>query len=285
MGTVNFEIIENNFVKKYADTYDLSILIGMDRFSFLVSDPQQNILLLRSYPFPPQNKGLGELSNSLKDIYINDVHLKQSYRSVSVGILNQKNTLIPSDLFVTDQKEVYLKNIVSNLEGNTIYFDLLKPLGIVNVYAIDTKFVNQLYGYFPNMHIHHAAGSLILGHRKIAENRTGRQICLNVRQGLLQISLFDNKELLFYNSFIYESSQDFIYYVMLVFDQFKLKPEGNTVHISGQIVPDSEVYHLLFRYVRHLEMMPVPDYYKLGAKGKEIQDYQYFDLFSLKLCE
>ncbi len=285
MGTVNFEIVENNFVKKYADTYDLSILVGMDRFSFLVSDPQQNILLLRSYPFTPNIKGLGELNDPLKDLYINDELLKQSYRSVRIGILNQKNTLIPSDLFAPDQKEVYLKNIIPNLEGSTVYFDTLKPLGMVNVYAIDTQLINQFYGYFPNTKIHHSAASLILGHRKIAENRTGRQICLNIRQGLLQISLFDNKELLFYNSFIYESSQDFIYYVMLVFDQFKLKPEGNTVHISGQIIPDSEIYHLLFRYIRHLEMMPVPDYYKLGAKGREIQDYQYFDLFSLKLCE
>ena len=285
MGTVDFEIVENNFIKKYADTYDLSILVGMDRFSFLVSDPQQNILLLRSYPFAPEIKDLGELSNPLKDIYINDELLKQTYRTVRIGILNQKNTLIPSDLFVADQKEVYLKNIVPNLEGNTIYFDALKPMGMVNVYAFDTHFVNQLHGYFPNTKIHHAAASLILGHRKIAENRTGRQICLNVRQGLLQISLFDNKELLFYNTFIYESSQDFIYYVMLAFDQFQLKPEGNTVHISGQIIQDSEIYHLLFRYIRHLEMMPVPDYYKLGIKGNKMHDYQYFDLFSLKLCE
>lgn len=285
MGTVNFEIVENNFVKKYTDTYDLSILIGVDRFSFLVSDPQQNILLLRSYPFLPNINQLKDLGDSLKDIYINDESLKQSYRSVRVCILNQKNTLIPSDLFVADQKEVYLKNIIPDLEGNSVYFDSLKPLGIVNVYAVNTTFVNQLYGYFPNMEVHHSATSLILGHRKIAENRTGRQICLNVRQGILQISLFDNKELLFYNSFTYESSQDFIYYVMLVFDQFKLKPEGNTVHISGQIIQDSEIYHLLFRYIRHLEMMPVPDYYKLGKKGSEIQDYQYFDLFSLKLCE
>ncbi len=285
MGTVNFEIVENNFVKKYTDTYDLSILVGMDRFSFLVSDPQQNILLLRSHPFLPEVKNLGQLSNQLKEIYINDDLLKQSYGSVRIGLVNQKNTLIPSDLFVADQKEVYLKNMLPALKEDTVFADDLRPLGMVNVYAANTFFVDQLSGYFPNAKINHASASLILGHRKIAENRTGRQICLNVRQGLLQISLFDNKELLFYNSFLYESSQDFIYYVMLVFDQFKLKPEGNTVHISGQIIKDSEIYHLLFRYIRHLEMMPVPDYYKLGTKGKDIRDYQYFDLFSLKLCE
>ncbi len=285
MGKVNFEIFENNFVKKYTDTYDLSILIGMDRFSFLVSDPQQNILLLRSYAFPPRTTGFDKLNNSLKDIYISDELLKQPYKSIKIGILNQRTTLVPSDHFDVNQKEVYLKNMVADIEKDTISFDDLKPLGIVNLYATDTDFTNQLYGYFPNAKIINAGTSLILGHRKIAENRTGRQICLNVRQGLLQISLFDNKELLFYNSFIYESSQDFIYYVMLVFDQFKLKPEGNTVHISGQIVKDSEIYHLLFRYIRHLEMMPIPSYYKLGTKGKLMNEYQYFDLFSLKLCE
>ncbi len=285
MGTVNFEIVESNFVKKYTDTYDLSILVGMDRFSFLVSDPQQNILLLRSYAFASGITGLDKLSDSLKEIYISDELLKQSYQTVRIGILDQRSTLVPSDLFDPEQKEVYLKNVVENIEDDTINFDALKPLGMVNLYATNTDFINQLYGYFPNAKINNAGSSLILGHRKIAENRTGRQICLNVRQGLLQISLFDNKELLFYNSFIYESSQDFIYYVMLVFDQFQLKPEGNTVHISGQIVQDSEIYHLLFRYIRHLEMMPIPDYYKLGAKGSKMEDYQYFDLFSLKLCE
>ncbi len=285
MGTVNFEIVENNFVKKYTDTYDLSILVGMDRFSFLVSDPQQNILLMRSYAFVSGMSGLNQISDALKDIYINDELLKQPYRTVKLGILNQRNTLVPSDLFVAEKKEVYLKNVVADLENDTLNFDILKPLGMVNLYAANTDFINQIYGYFPNAKIHHAATSLILGHRKIAENRTGRQICLNVRQGLLQISLFDNKELLFYNSFIYQSSQDFIYYVMLVFDQFQLKPEGNTVHISGQIIQDSEIYHLLFRYIRHLEMMPVPDYYKFGKKRTEIEEYQYFDLFSLKLCE
>lgn len=257
----------------------------MDRFSFLVSDPQQNILLLRSHGFAPDIPGLDQLSGPLRNLYINDELLKLSYRSVKVGILNQKSTLVPSDLFLVDKKAVYLQNVVPDLGEDNINFDSLKPLGMVNVYGANTQFINQLYGYFPNAKIHHSATSLILGHRKIAENRTGRQICLNVRQGLLQISLFDNKELLFYNSFVYESSQDFIYYVMLVFDQFQLKPEGNTVHISGQIIKDSEIYHLLFRYIRHLEMMPVPDYYKLGKKGSEIQDYQYFDLFSLKLCE
>jgi hypothetical protein len=285
LGTVIFEIVENNFVEKYTDTYHLSILLGMDRFSFLVSDPQQNVLLLRSQIISSQVSSLDRIGNELKNLYINDEILKLSYRSVKIGLLNQKNTLVPSDLFVAENKEVYLKNIVPNLEKGSTYFDILKPLAMVNLYAINNQFVNQLYGYFPNAKIHHSVTSLIMGYRKIAENRTGHQIFLNVRRGLLQISLFDNKELLFCNSFAYESSQDFIYYVMLVFDQFQLKPEGNTVHISGQIIKDSEIYHLLFRYIRHIEMVPFPDYYKMGEKGKGVSDYQYFDLFSLKLCE
>lgn len=257
----------------------------MDRFSFLVSDPQQNVLLLRSHSIAPHVKSLELLGDHLKNLYIKDEILKQTYRSVKIGLLNQKNTLVPSDLFVADKKEVYLKNIIPDLQEGSTFFDPLKPLGIVNLYSVNNQFINQLYGYFPNAKIHHSVTSLIMGYRKIAENRTGHQIFLNVRQGLMQISLFDNKELLFCNAFSYESSQDFIYYVMLVFDQFQLKPEGNTVHISGQIIKDSEIYHLLFRYIRHIEMVPFPHYYRMGEKGNGVSNYQYFDLFSLKLCE
>lgn len=285
MGTLEFEIKENAFVKKYTDTYDLSILVGVDRFSFLVSDPQQNILLLRSYAFSPGINVLGQLTEPLKDIYIKDDVLKNSFRSVIIGLINSKQTMVPLDLFDPDQKELYLNNVVQYPASDTVSYDQARPLGLVNLYASNSAIVTQLYGYFPKALIRHASSALILGHRKIAENRTGRQICINVRSGNLQISLFDNKELLFYNSFVFQSSTDFIYYVMLVFDQFGLKPEGNTVHISGQIVQDSEIYHLLFRYIRHLDMLTIPSFYKLGKNGKNINPHHYFDLFSMKLCE
>jgi len=285
LGTLELEIKENAFVKKYTDTYDLSILVGVDRFSFLVSDPQQNILLLRSYSLSPAVNVLGQLGELLKDIYINDDVLKQSFRKVIIGVIHPKQTLIPSDLFDPEEKETYLQNVVQYPSSDTVSYDQMRPLGMVNLHATNTAIITQLRGYFPKAIIRHASTALIFGHRKIAENHTGRQICINVRNGVLQISLFDNKELLFFNTFPFQSSRDFIYYVMLVFDQFGLKPEGNTVHISGQIVQDSEIYHLLFRYIRHLDMLPVPPFYKLGKNGQKITQHYYFDLFSLKLCE
>lgn len=285
MGKIDFEIKEENFVQKYTDTYNLSILVGVDRFSFLVSDPQENLLLLRSYALPENIKVLGNIGESIKDIYINDEVLKQSFHQVKIAILNQKSTLVPTELFDGEQKEIYLENVVQYPSSDTVSFDHVRPQGLVNVYAANTQFITQLYGYFPAAKVRHASTGLLFGNRKIAENRTGRQVFINVREGILQISLFDNKELLFHNSFTYQTSRDFIYYVMLVFDQFGLKPETNTVHISGQIVQDSEIYHLLYRYIRHLEMVPVPSYYKLGKKGNATTPHHYFDLYSLKLCE
>ena len=72
---------------------------------------------------------------------------------------------------------------------------------------------------------------------------------------------------------------------MLLYDQFKLNPETDPIHIAGQIVEDSEIYHLLYRYVRHLNLVSGPSYYRFSQLFDTLPQHFYFDLYSLKLCE
>ena len=284
MGKVDFEVQEDNFVKKYTQTYDLSILIGVDRFCFLVSDPQQNLLLLRNYSIGEDAGVISSLENALKEIYISDKVLKLSFKRVRIGLVHEKNTLVPISYFDKDHKSTYLHNVVAYAPKDNIDFDTLKYCNAVNVHATNSNIINQLRGYFPGSHIYHALSPVILGFRKITEHQRGNQICLNIRDRIMQILLFDGGNFLFGNSFRYQSSKDFIYYVMLIFDQFNLKPESDVVHLAGSVIENSEIYHLLYRYIRHINIIPAPSYYRLGKRLSKSPVHFYFDLFSLKLC-
>ena len=87
------------------------------------------------------------------------------------------------------------------------------------------------------------------------KNKTGAGIFLNIKQRQVHIVVFEGADFVFSNIFAFESANDFVYYILLVYDQFKLKPEIDPVYISGQVVKESEIYKLLYRYVRNIHML------------------------------
>jgi len=285
LGKITLDIREDNFVKKYTENYDLSILIGVDRFTFSVVDAQQNVLLLRNYTFSLEEGKLESIESSLKQIYISDDILKYSFKKTSIALMHAKNTIVPSSLYQENQEKTYLENVISFQPSDFFASDRIEALDAFNIYATNQDIVKQLQAYFPKAKFSHALSALLLGYRAVTEHQANRQICINIRELNVQMMLFENKELLFSNTFKYQSSKDFIYYVMLLYDQFKLNPEIDPIHISGQIVEDSEIYHLLYRYVRHLTMVPKPSYYRFSKDFDYLPDHFYFDLYCLKLCE
>jgi len=50
-------------------------------------------------------------------------------------------------------------------------------------------------------------------------------------------------------------------------------------------VEDSEIYHLLYRYIRHLKIIELPQSIQFGEAVTKQNPHFFFDLFSLHLCE
>ncbi|WP_296386943.1 DUF3822 family protein, partial [Winogradskyella sp.] len=72
----------------------------------------------------------------------------------------------------------------------------------------------------------------------------------------IELLVVDKSKLLLFNVFEYNSKEDFIYYVLFVFEQLKLDVETTPVNLSGNIDKDDEIYNTLYTYVRHIDFMP-----------------------------
>ena len=285
MGKIIREVKEDNFVKRYTNSYDLSVLIGLDRFSFLVSDTQHNLLFLRSYTYNEEYLQIAGLKPAIEDIFNSDNILKSSFKRTTIGIINSKTTMIPAPWFHENFTVDYLANMVPLTESDEISYDFLEGVDAYHIYALPKSFLEDLHEIFSNPYIYHGISALILSFKREAELQRGHQLFINVQNRLLQIFLFDGARLLFFNSFPYQSSKDFIYYVMLIYDRFDLNPEEDPVYISGKILEDSEIYHLLFRYVRFLNLVKLPTFYRFRKNIEKLPKHLFFDLLSLKLCE
>jgi len=285
LGKISLDLLEDKFLKSSTVTYDLSILINMDRFSFMISDTQQNVLALKVYELNALNEYTSAYKDELQKVFIADAYLKLPYQQVRVAIGHSNNVFVPNNLYHPGHKQTYLSHLTHLPKEATISIDELKKMEAKNVYWLEEGIGRLLRSYFSTSRLYHCSTPALYGFRRIAKHLMGHSLFLNVAGKTVHLALFEDGKFQFSNVFSFQNSRDFIYYVMLIYDQFQLKPEKVPVYIAGQIVEDSEIYHLLYRYIRHLNMVQSPDYLHFDKKHSSVPAHFYFDLYSMKLCE
>ncbi|MBL7813692.1 MAG: DUF3822 family protein [Saprospiraceae bacterium] len=283
MGRINQEIVEFAFSAKATQTYELNILVGSDSVYYLVNDAQLNVLALKSFHFDHRRDKSAPLN--LKSVFIEDEILKLPYRVTKIAFTTPHFTLIPSKFYDDKSRLAYFDNM-TNLSGfEQFEFDVIKSIESHNVYLVDSSLVAAMKSTFPLAQQHHYMTALILGCQKLAERKEGHQVFANIRDGQVQILFFDHKSLIFANSFPFRTPQDLVYFILNVYEQFKLSPEVTPLSISGSLTEDSDIFKFIYRYVRYINFIHAPSYYRFGQQFTGIPQHFYFDLFSVKLCD
>jgi hypothetical protein len=77
---------------------------------------------------------------------------------------------------------------------------------------------------------------------------------VHVLEQQLDIIVIANKKLLFYNSFNFNTKEDFIYYVLFVIEQLKLDVETIKLKLFGNIEEDDQLFNVCFKYVRNVSV-------------------------------
>jgi Protein of unknown function (DUF3822) len=278
---ISLDFIEDSFIKKNAILYDLSALIGEGRFSFLVLDKNQNVIVLRSYNWEEN----ADVKAFFRNTFLQDEILKLDFASVRLAVNNSKHTLIPSNLFDENEKTAYLENMMNLLPTDKVGTDDISFVDAKNVYAVNQEIESLILESFKNIKLFHNSTAFIQGANLLSENQDGFHMYINVLNRKLNILLFEKKNLMFNNSFSFQNVRDFVYYVMLVLDQFKINPETVPVFLCGQIMRESEIFKLLYRYIKNLDFLEAPDHLRFRSKYEALNAYKFFDLFSLRLCE
>ena len=279
---ISFELTEPVFSKKKTSDYELSVLLGADSLSYCVSDNTGRVLLTVKEDLPEAKKDEG-YAERIENTILRNTSLQQPYRKVRLALFNLHSTLVPERLYDKDSEAVYLERMLTLPPNSELLRDTLDDLAAKHVYAIDASLLKVLKTYFSGGTIEHCTTNLLRAYRQKAliSQSVESTIFLNVRNEALQIFLFKGGELIFCNAFSYSSSKDFIYYVMLVYDQFNLKPKDVPAVLSGEVLADSEIYHLVYRYIRQVSMTEAPNGIELTGQWVNRPSHRFFDLFSV----
>ena len=264
--------------------YQMFVDIDKTSFRSAVFDPGRRKFVAVSFRHFSKPLGKQEFLEQIRLNIAEEELLKHSYQKVHVIWNSQCATLVPAPLYDEEARKTYLNYNQSFDKNDEVFSDKLKTCGSFNVFACPAEIVALFRPLKAHLN-HHASvlvESLLIQHK---HNLTPMQVFINVHTAFFDMVVINDRRLLFYNSFAYNTAEDFIYFVLFTFEQLKMTGENARVTLSGEIVKNSGVYEILHKYIRNLEFAgptePISHSYIL----QDLPAHVYQNLFSAVLCE
>jgi hypothetical protein len=264
---------------------DLISGISSSEFTLASLDRKQNKFLALEVFQNPDPSDPVKHAAWLKTIPGKSILLKNyNFKNISVELLNEQSTLVPSALFREEDASKYF-HFNFNAGDSAIHSQPVRAFDAVNVFGVPELLNETMNHLFGNYDLHHHSTALLEGIHLSFKKSGEKLFFLNIRKDYIDIVVTEGKKLIFFNSFNTKSIDDLVYYVMFVCDRLQLNPETVSTYLLGAVERESAIYNLLYKYIRNIRFAPRPDVFSFSYVFKEIPSHFYFNLFSLALCE
>ena len=231
----------------------LSIQFSLDGFSFCTTNTNNEVLEFSSYTFSKTKNSPELVLEKLQDIFKKEKTLQYDFETVTVIHQNNLNTLVPNEYFKEEALKSYLKYSIKTIATDLITFDELDFMNSKNVYIPYVNINNFLFQNFGEFEYKHYSSVLLEKLFSIPTNDNGCYI--HVSKSTLDIVIIKNSNLQFFNIFEYKTKEDFMYYVLFTLEQLELSTEETLVSILGDIEEDSDLYRLIYTYIRNIDFL------------------------------
>jgi hypothetical protein len=273
-------LIDEAFDEKRASAYHLICQIGVDGIKLAVKETQRNkFIALTDYKLQ-EVYDFDTLIELIDVVAKENKLLQHKYKAVSCLIVNNLSTIIPTPLFEDSKKEMYLKFNTALAGNEYIAVDNIKNLDAKNVFALPQDLKNKLSSLFSNSTYHHFSSVLIESILAQNKNQTTKKLFVHVQPSHFEAILVEGKKLLFYNSFNYQTNEDFIYYLLFVFEQLQLNPEMIEAVLLGEVEKNSEMVTIAQKYIRNVKFGERSESADYSYQLQTLPKHFYFTLFN-----
>ena len=230
----------------------LSIQFNLDGFSFSVYNIiSKKEVYFREYDFENSQVTPENLLLKIKDVFNTDTQLQKDFSSVLVIHQNNLSVLVPNRYFNKKELASYLNFNIKKLTIDYIAFDHLEGLESKNVYIPYVNINNYLFQNFGEFEYKHHSTVLI---EKLlnSTNNIEKTMFVNVSKNSLDIVVLENNQLILFNTFSYNTKEDFIYYILFVAEQLNLNVNEFSLHFTGKVNLEDAIYKITYKYIKNV---------------------------------
>jgi len=270
--------------------YHLAISLGDSTLQICCIDKiTHRCLLLEEYGLKGVRKS--DYLGTLEELYQQHALLIAGFWSaVTICIKNQKYTLVPTQLLQEDTIANYVK-VACPVDTATevIKYFTHQPLEAAVSFAIERSILDWFQKTYSRAHLQviHQASSFIEGVRiYIKMNKLGEspKVFVLAEPDSVHITVMHRERMLYYNRFIYQDSNEFLNYILIVIQALNLNPNWHEVIFWGIITKDSLAYRKACNYIRNITLGKRPPHLRFRYFFDKIATPAYFDIFNAHLC-
>jgi len=253
-----------------ATAFNVDCVVALDNFcTYIVLKAESKLLAVQVFDHKTKNINIfTEADFRLFEL------LSHNYKSISIHCTSTKDTLIPTAAFDRFKAENYIRFNFQTIDNEVVLYDDLTDLEITNVYTIRQSLINNLKNLWPGAVIKNQKSSLLTKFYK--HNSRAQNVYVNTRQQAFDCMVYNEKGLLFSNSFNYNSAQDYIYFLMNIIKQLGLNPEALNLFLAGEIEKEGAIFNFIYKYIRNINFIQKPD--SMAWPLEEVPYHYFFNL-------
>lgn len=275
---------DKDFNKDFTSHYSLLLQLEEQQYSYAIYEKRTGRLQVLKTVALNANVS-GDMLGKLRISVTSDDMLQAPFHEVKVGISYTPFTLVPRVLFEESRAAAYLSLSAEVADNSHVIANNVKGVFTRNVFAIPQPEFDYLNEVFDRPKVFHTASGLLESAYANKEQFADQQIILDIKPGLIHILFFEKREFKFMNQFRYVNKEDFLYYVLLIADQFMVDRNVADLKLSGEIMPDSMLFGELWKFFKNISFLGANENIVLPTELKEKPIYIHNTLLSLDLCE
>ena len=278
--------IDETFDINLTHSYELSIQLTLNGFSFCILDTVRNKCIGLSHFELDEDSTFDEILNRVEDIIKSELNEFTEYKFKKVKCIyhSPRYNIIPEELFDKSNLHEYFKfsNYLEELDEINYYHSSSTKTYIV--YTIPSTLSNLLIQKFSNIKFYNHIAPAI---ENIAHTQFGGQnkVCINTDNGHLDILSVKDGNIQLINSFPFDNEKDASYYILNTFEQLGFNQNDIPIFYSGNNDKLALLLPEIKKYIKSVKAIKMNDKFTYSYQFNKLSIHRFANLINSFLCE
>lgn len=272
MVTPDYSIISPDLDALAASEFRLLIEVNEQFFHYIIVYKNNTVVALKYY-----QSGGKATAEWLEEIYASDELLRRNWLSIDVIYAVPENQLVTADLIDDNSAHELLEITGGDLKKGILLTSKQDHTEIYTLFQVPSP----MHRFFQN---NFAAARFLHYYDVWMQDEKQDGIKAAFYPNELFIRVIKNDQLQLIQNYAYQTPEDAAYYLLTLYAQYDLSPEGTPLHISGMIVHESAIYSELIKYFRTIETATTPSSLLLAPGFEDYPAHFFLPILKLAVC-
>ncbi len=199
--------------------------------------------------------------NKLNECFAENSFLSEDFKDISLSYASKESSLVPNQIFVdATPQSIFKLCFGEKKDGNSIDFNRLAELSIVNIYQIPDWIKRYFVMKFPRIILQHEGTHAL---RKVLNDASfSLKINLFFHEDFFYMTIVKHSNLEFYSFFDYQNDDDILYHVLFALQQKELINEKGSIELISKINAEANCFESLknnFKRIKELKLLTISE--------------------------